>query len=392
MTYVIGAISRQGRRVALNGLACATFPIHRSFCTNMPGEKTSKNKGTEPVDLLPPDDVLFGRSLAMQEVRRWATRICGTNVPVLLNGDGGTGKEVLARWIHKHSPGSEGQFVKVNCAAIPGSLLESELFGYEKGAFTGAYVSKPGRVELAHKGTLFLDEIADLGLGLQSKLLQFLQGGHFSRIGDDSERVVETRSICATGKNLEEEIDAGRFRADLYYRINVVRLRLPRLRERCEDIPLLAEYFRVQFQEKFTKESEPLTSDMLQYLQNLDWPGNIRELSNGIARHVLIGTEARIVQKPVAQQSHSAEGRCSGAGTVPLKQIAQQAVREKERSCILEALQENHWNRRKTAQALRISYRALIYKIRNAGLPSRRSGSSTCRLSVPPPGPFTPGD
>lgn len=337
----------------------------------MPGEKKRKNRGTEPVDLLPPEDVIFGRSSAMQHVRRLATRICATNVPVLLSGNGGTGKEVLARWIHAHSPWSSGQFVKVNCAAIPGALLESELFGYEKGAFTGAHGSKPGRVELAHHGTLFLDEIADLSLGLQSKLLQFLQDGRFSRIGDESERVVEARFICATSKNLEEEIDVGRLRADLYYRINVVRLRLPRLSERGEDIPLLAEYFREQFQEKFNKQSEPLSMEMLHYLQKLDWPGNIRELSNGIARHVLIGAEANIVQEPVAERLDLTRGSSSGVGAIPLKEIAREAVREKERSFIFEALQANQWNRRKAAQALKISYRALIYKIRDAGLLAR---------------------
>jgi two-component system response regulator AtoC len=341
----------------------------------MPGEKTKRNKGTEPVDVLPPDDVLFGRSSPMQEVWRMATRIAGTNVPVLLNGGGGTGKEVLARWIHKHSPWSNGQFVKVNCAAIPGTLLESELFGYEKGAFTGAHASKPGRVELAHQGTLFLDEIADLPLGLQSKLLQFLQDGRFSRIGDEGERAVETRLICATSKDLAEGIDAGRFRADLYYRINVVRLQLARLRERCEDIPVLAEYFRAQFQEKFLKESEPLGAEVLRYLQKLEWPGNIRELSNGIARHVLIGAEAEIGQERMATRPGRARESYWRAGAIPLKQMAKEAVRERERSFILEALQANQWNRRKTAQALKISYRALIYKIHNAGLLARRSGN-----------------
>ncbi len=345
----------------------------KSFCANMRGEKTRKNKGTEPVDILPPEDIIFGRSLAMQQVRQWAKRICGMNVPVLLNGGIGTGKEVLARWIHKHSPWGSGQFVKVNCAAIPGSLLESELFGYEKGAFTGAHASKPGRVELAQNGTLFLDEIADLGLGLQSKLLQFLQDGRFSRIGGESERVVETRLICATSKNLEEEIEMGRFRADLYYRINVVRLRLPRLRERSEDIPLMSEYFRAQFQEKFSKRSEPLSVEMLQYLQKLDWPGNIRELSNGIARHVLIGAEGRMVQEPVAKRLEPGRGSSRGVGTVPLKQLGREAVRERERRFIFEALQANHWNRRRAAQALKISYRTLIYKIRNAGFVTRKS-------------------
>ncbi len=345
----------------------------------MPGEKKRKNKGTEPVDLLPPEDVIFGRSFAMQQVRRLATRICATDVPVLLNGNGGTGKEVLARWIHARSPWSNGQFVKVNCAAIPGSLLESELFGFEKGAFTGAHASKPGRVELAHNGTLFLDEIADLGLGLQSKLLQFLQDGRFSRIGGESERVVQARLICATSKNLQDEIDLQRFRADLYYRINVVRLQLPRLNERGEDIPLMAEYFRAQFQEKFNKQSEPLSAAMLNYLQKLDWPGNIRELSNGIARYVLIGADAKMVQGPVAEQLDQARERSRDIGIVPLRQLAREAVREKERSFIFEALQSNQWNRRKAARALKISYRALIYKIRDAGLLVRRVDNLTPR-------------
>jgi two-component system response regulator AtoC len=345
----------------------------------MPAEKKHKIKGTEPVDLLPPEEVIFGRSSAMQQVRRLATRICATDVPVLLSGNGGTGKEVLARWIHAHSPWRNGQFVKVNCAAIPASLLESELFGYEKGAFTGAHASKPGRVELAHNGTLFLDEIADLGLGLQSKLLQFLQDGHFSRIGGESERVVEARFICATSRNLEEEIDSGRFRPDLYYRINVVRLQLPRLSERGEDIPRMAEYFRMQFQEKFDKQSEPLSAGMLSYLQKLEWPGNIRELSNGIARHVLIGADAKIVQGPVKERFDRGRENSRDATIIPLKQLARDAVREKERSFIFEALQANQWNRRKAAQALKISYRALIYKIRDAGLLARRADNLTTR-------------
>jgi two-component system response regulator AtoC len=348
----------------------------------MPSPKPRNSSRIEPIDLLPPDEVLFGRSLAMTEVRSLAGKVCNINAPVLLCGDGGTGKEALARWIHIHSRNADGQFVKVNCAAIPGALLESELFGYEKGAFTGAHASKPGRVEQAQNGTLFLDEIADLEPGLQSKLLQFLQDGRFSRIGGEEEKLVETRLICATNKDLQNEIDGGTFRADLYYRINVVRMRLPRLRERSEDIPMIAEYFRTQFQERFAKPTEPLSKAMLQYLQNLDWPGNIRELSNGIARHVLIGAEAKILQEPVAQQRGPGRKSLRGAEAVPLKQIAKEAVREKEKGFILEALQANQWNRRKTAQALKISYRTLIYKIRNAGFASRKSG----RLSPTPDG------
>jgi two-component system response regulator AtoC len=327
----------------------------------------------EPIDFLPPDNILFGQSIAMLEVRQRAAKVCCTNIPVLLYGGGGTGKEVVARWIHLHSPNAGGQFVKVNCAAIPGGLLESELFGFDQGAFTGAHTSKPGRVELAHKGTLFLDEIADLDISLQSKLLQFLQDGRFHRIGGEKETLVETRLICATQKELDQEIDSGRFRADLYYRINVIRLELPRLRERREDIPRLVEYFRERFQEKFTKQSEPLSVEMLEYLQNLDWPGNIRELSNGIARHVLMGAEAQIVQEPVTRGPDPARGWSRGTGAIPLKRITKEVVRERERSFILEALQANQWNRRETAKALKISYRTLLYKIREWGLSSKHS-------------------
>jgi len=324
----------------------------------------------------------------MIEVRSLAAKVCHIDAPVLLCGDGGTGKEAVARWIHMHSRNAGGQFVKVNCAAIPGTLLESELFGYEKGAFTGAHLSKPGRVELAQNGTLFLDEIADLDSGLQSKLLQFLQDGSYSRIGGTEEKLVETRLICATNKDLQQEIDAGTFRADLFYRINVVRMRLPRLRERNEDIPSLIEYFLAQFQEKFARPAEPLSNAMLQYLQNLDWPGNIRELSNGIARYVLVGAEANIGPERVPKPRSSASRGFNSTVNVSLKQFSKEAVREREKTYILEALTANQWNRRKTAEALKISYRTLIYKIRDAGLITKRTQiPSRTRLGDPDPSP-----
>jgi two-component system response regulator AtoC len=320
----------------------------------------------------PPDYVLFGRSAAMNEVRLRAEKICRTNIPVLLCGAGGTGKEAMAQWIHARSAFGQGQFIKVNCAAIPGNLLESELFGYEKGAFTGAHVSKPGRVELAHNGTLFLDEIADLEMGLQSKMLHFLQDGCFGRIGDRTERAVNVRVICATNKDLEQEIAAGSFRSDLFYRINVVRFRLPKLCERKEDIPVLAEYFRSLHEKHFAIQSKPLSPEIIEYLQNADWPGNVRELSNGMARHVLIGPEAALGQTVAAERA-SIKSQIKGAvGAVPLKRIAKAAIQELERNVILDSLRAHQWNRRKTAVALQISYRALIYKIRDAGLTSRR--------------------
>lgn len=325
----------------------------------------------------PPDDLVFGLSAAMDEVRQKAQKISRTDVTVLLLGEGGTGKEVLARWLHANSRYANGEFVKVNCAAIPSSLLESELFGHEKGAFTGAHTSKPGRVERAHQGTLFLDEIADLSLGLQSKLLHFLQDGFFSRLGDQMERSVETRVICASGRHLEDEIAAGRFRADLYYRINVLRIKMPRLAERREDIPQLAEYFRKQHSAQFEKEREPFAPELLSYLQNLSWPGNLRELSNYVARYIVVGPEALMQKEVIRQRPASQNSANRSTAGLPLKKIAKEAIREMERNAIIEALRANHWNRRKAAQELKISYRALIYKIRDAGLIVKRPAAPT---------------
>jgi two-component system, NtrC family, response regulator AtoC len=320
----------------------------------------------------PPDAVLFGQSPAMQETLVRAAKVSKTNVPVLLCGEGGTGKETLASWIHANSTYAAGEFVKVNCAAIPGSLLESELFGYEKGAFTGATQSKLGRVELANKGTLFLDEIADLSIQLQSKVLHFLQDGSFCRLGGEQNRSVDARLICATNKDLEAEMAAGNFRSDLFYRINVMRFRLPSLRERRTDIAELAEFFRKHHETQFGKTAEPFPPGMLEYLQNLDWPGNVRELSNVVARFVLIGAEAARGQESSPKASVSPSRRVAVVDGLSLKHVAKSAIREMERSVILEALREHEWNRRKTAQALKISYRSLIYKIRDAGLVSRK--------------------
>lgn len=321
---------------------------------------------TASPDNLPSDEIIFGRSHAMRLVRQTATKVCRTNVPILIQGSGGTGKELLARWIHAHSPFTAGEFVKVNCAAIPGTLLESELFGYEKGAFTGAYASKPGRVEFAHKGTLFLDGIGDLDLGLQAKLLQFLQDGRFTRIGDQAEHAVETRVICSTIRTLPEEIERGRFRPDLYYRINVIGIHVPPLSERREDIELLADYLRVQFNARFEKSAPPFSPGILHRLTSWEWPGNIRELENRIARYVLLGEEDLIAR--ARQETRSKAG---AAGTIPLRLIAKQAIRELEHDLILRVLEEKHWNRREAADALRISYRALLYKIRASGLSPR---------------------
>ncbi len=333
----------------------------------------SRSSRLEKWNPVPPEHVLFGKSVVMDALRRQAERICGTIIPVLLTGEGGTGKEALARWIHAHSEYASGEFVKVNCAAIPGTLLESELFGYEQGAFTGANAAKPGLVESADRGTLFLDEIADLDWNLQSKLLHFLQDGTFSRLGDRTERRIDARLICATNKDLEKEVAAGRFRQDLFYRVHVFRLKMPLLRERREDIPVLLDFFRAHFQKQFGTSAEAFAPEVVQYLQSLSWPGNIRELSNMVARYVLIGPDGVVY----AEQSHRGNRMRFNVGAagpqLPLKRMAKHAIKEMEKSVILETLRANQWNRRKTAQQLKISYRALIYKIHDAGLVSRRA-------------------
>jgi DNA-binding NtrC family response regulator len=231
---------------------------------------------------------------------------------------------------------------------------------------------------------LFLDEIADLDFNLQSKLLHFLQDGTFSRIGDQGERKVDARLICATHKDLEAETMSGRFRQDLFYRIHVFRLRMPALRERRDDIPLLAEYFRKQFERQFEMKAEAFPPEMLEYLKNLVWAGNIRELSNGVARYVLLGPEAVIHQEiPTRREKRVVKEAGSGQAQVTLKSLSKDAIREMEKNVILETLRANQWNRRKTAQALKISYRALIYKIQDAGLVSRRVSMQRAQTEGP---------
>src|SRR6266851_3077628 len=317
---------------------------------------------------LPPEEIIFGRSGAMNSIWQKVLKVLGTDVPILIQGENGTGKGLLAQYIHSRSAFSSGAFVKVNCAAIPGALLESELFGYEKGSFTDAHASKPGYVEMAHRGTLFLDEIADLDLSLQAKVLQLLQDGHFSRIGDKQERRAETRVICATNRDLRTEIEAGRFRQDLFYRINVISIHLPSLRERREDVALLADYFLGQLNARFERDTPPFSEENIDNLASREWRGNIRELENVVARYAILGSLESFEPERPPRHSSGVAYRMGFDGTIPLKRIAKQAVREMEGNLILNALRENKWNRRKAALALNISYRALIYKIREAGL------------------------
>jgi two-component system response regulator AtoC len=306
----------------------------------------------------------------MRAVRDRLTKLASANVPVLVQGESGTGKDIVARMIHAASPWKSGPWVKVNCPAIPGTLLESELFGYEKGAFTGAYGTKPGRVEMAHRGTLFLDEISELDLGLQSKLLQLLQDGQFCRIGAQEDKKVEVRVVCATNRKLEHEIENGTFRADLFYRINVVNLHLPALRERAVDIPDLVDYFLEYHNRKYNCRAKPLSLELMGVLRKYHWPGNIRELENLIKRYVILGNEEVIASDLAPRPPDFFNAEIPLDGQISLKKLTRQAVRELERKVILKVLQNHHWNRKRAARALSISYRALLYKIRDSGLTS----------------------
>jgi len=315
-----------------------------------------------------PESLIFGNAPSMQLVRRIVERAASSFLPVLLCGESGVGKEIMAREIHRRSPWSKGPFVKVSCPAIPGTLIESELFGYEKGSFTGAWNTKPGRVEQAARGTLFMDEIGEIDPSLQAKLLQVLQDGQFTRIGAQQDTQADARIICATNRSLEIEIQAGRFRQDLYYRINVIQIQLPPLRERTEDIPAFIDYYIQEFSRRYNVPPRPISRELLQMLSKHEWPGNIRQLENCISRFIILGSEESLFNEMAARKTRVAlNGKISEDGSIPLKRIAKQAVREMERNVIFQALQANHWNRKKTAQALKISYRSLLSKIQGAG-------------------------
>lgn len=320
-----------------------------------------------------PEDVVFGKSRGMEVVRRTVERVAAASIPVLIAGESGTGKEIIAKEIHRRSPWSHGPFVKLSCPAIPSTLLESELFGYEKGAFTGAWNSKPGRVELAHRGTLFLDEIGEMEMALQAKLLQLLQDGQFSRIGGQEDCQVDVRIVCATNRQLEQEVEAGTFRQDLFYRINVVGIRLPSLRERSEDIPQLACYFLETYNAQLNRQAPPFSREFVQLLCRYDWPGNIRELENYVKRYVIMGSEEEMISELLGKARPQPPVEPQQDGVLPLKTFTRRAVFEVERELILKALHDNHWNRKKAARVLQISYRALLYKIKKAGLPSKRA-------------------
>jgi len=337
---------------------------------------STNNESATAAQSLPPESVIFGQTPVMQDIRNKIERVAAADISVLISGESGTGKDIIARLLHAYSPWAKGPFVKVNCPAIPGTLLESELFGYEKGAFTGAYGTKPGRVEMAHRGTLFLDEISELDASLQAKLLQLLQDGQFSRIGAQEDKRVEVRVVCATNRHLHTEIEHGRFRQDLFYRIAAMTIQLPPLRERAIDLPVICEYLLQYYNDKLNGRAPMLRAALLAKMQRYAWPGNVRQLENLIKRYVVMGSEDVILSELLQPVENDSLDDFVFNGPISLKKLTRQTVRKIEAKIILSALHANNWNRKKAARSLDISYRALLYKLKDVGIPTRRSLSA----------------
>ena len=340
----------------------------------------------------------------MREVHDLIRRVADTDVTVLVRGESGTGKELVARAIHKASPRRQRPFVKVNCAALPTELLESELFGFERGAFTGAIQEKPGKFEFANHGTMFLDEISEMQPPLQSKLLQVLQDGEFSRLGGRGDVHVDVRILTATNRDLESAVSNGQFREDLFFRLNVVCITLPPLRQRRDEILALTNRFTERYAQHYNRPRIELNAETLRLFEEYEWPGNVRELENMIKRAVVLGSDESVRRDltdavagrgrpmspiPLFQGTPEVQPAAPVAAAPPppvaappsrppappsappalsgtLKDIARQAAREAERELIFRTLQQTRWNRREAAEILGISYKALLYKIKEA--------------------------
>src|SRR6202789_2035299 len=334
------------------------------------------------------DDVFFiAASPAMRKIRSQAALVANVDIPVLLLGESGTGKEVLARLIHKLSPRAHRTFLNVNCAAVPADLLESELFGYEAGAFTGATHAKPGKFELCNKGTILLDEIGEMPPLLQAKLLHVLQDQTFSRLGSRTMIKVDVRILAATNINIPEALANKRLREDLYYRLNAFPMSLPPLRERKEEIPILLKHFMSRMSESYARPPLPLSGPLMEACLRHTWPGNLRELSNFIKRYLVLGDETLAASELQPRPDggggmhFDAAGRAAvvADGSGGLKSVSRNAKDEAEAEAISRALDETNWNRKQAATLLKISYKALLYKIRQYGIAQTRS---THRLSA----------
>jgi len=343
------------------------------------------------------DEYFVSSNEKMSRIKDLIAQVADTDVTVLVEGESGVGKEVVARTLHAQSNRLGKLFVKVNCAAIPGELLESELFGFEKGAFTGAVRQKPGKFEFADGGTIFLDEISELSFPLQGKLLHVLQEGEFARLGGKEEVKVDVRVIAATNKDLERLSERGDFRHDLFYRLNVIRINVPPLRERRDEVPVLCRHFFDKLNPKYGNRVQGIPDDLMRLFLQYDWPGNIRELENVIKRYLILADQAMIAREiqskidrghapepaaasaaampaaapATAAAAHTGNGRPplpAGLNEVNLKERVKAAAAEAERQIILQVLQSTSYNRKKAAVILKISYKALLYKMKAYGL------------------------
>jgi two-component system, NtrC family, response regulator AtoC len=325
-------------------------------------------------------------SPGMRAIQSIIESVADTDATVLIRGESGVGKDLVARAIHAHSGRRQGPFVKVNCAAIPQGLLESELFGHEKGAFTGAHRRKAGQFEFAKSGTIYLDEIAELPMGLQAKLLHVLQDFKFGRVGGHELIDVDARVIAATNRDLEKALVRGEFREDLYYRLNVVELMVPPLRERREEIPLLASCFLERFNEQYGRNKQ-LSPDTLARLSEQAWSGNVRELENTIRRMVVLADGEQAFETLAARSRNGnghtnghTNGHVNGHSAVPasvsegLREIARRGAREAERKALVEVLERVHWNRAEASRILKVSYKTLLNKITECQLAPTRRG------------------
>jgi DNA-binding NtrC family response regulator len=318
----------------------------------------------------------------MKEIESQCRLVARADIPVLILGESGTGKEVATLFIHKMSTRSQRSFMKVNCAAMPADLLESELFGYEPGAFTGAVKSKPGKFEVCDKGTIFLDEIGEMPAVLQAKLLQVLQDGSFSRLGSRTTVKVDVRVIAATNIDIKAAIAQKIFREDLYYRLNGFTLKMPPLRERVEEIPILAKHFMRKVAAKYERAPLPISPLLMQALCNCLWPGNLRELENTIKRYLILNDERAIIDEllPRFSVDLSASSEEEAVGNGSLKHMVRNLKDGAESAAIIKSLEGTGWNRKAAASELQISYKALLYKIKQYNLlPPQKTHNSYAR-------------
>src|SRR5262245_1801072 len=305
------------------------------------------------------------RVLRIKEI---AKQVADTDVPVLITGESGVGKEILARFIHTHSSRHDKPFVKVNCAALPNDLLESELFGYERGAFTGALNDKPGKFELADKGTLLLDEIGEMTPHLQAKLLHVLQDSEYSRLGAKRTVRVDARVLASTNINLEEAVAKGTFREDLYFRLNVIRLDIPPLRERREDIPVLCNFLLCRYRDRYKSVIDEIEPALMDSFLRYDWPGNVRQLENAVKRYLIL-PEMNMNLSEMKEQSQSGTAAAATPikpkeDSMSLKDVGTRAAENAEKELVLRVLEETSWNRKQAARRLNICYKALLNKLK----------------------------